>query len=275
MNSRTIRSSVGLVQFLSIARWGMNKLGAVFHSIVASTSLLLILSNPANASGTNYEAAVSKAAVFIAQTTSVGTTERIDTVYVTATRIVEDMSLGDPDFNSTCGLNPDCYVFWMDSISNMLAQAIQLEDDKKARCDQARSEYAFNKCENADYNPPKDDSDIRFNMGLTGVPNYDFFRPILREFHTRIWNDETGNEINNYSAVLTAILGACDSRSLNEILAIPCKLDAWTFFGQLGFSGGVESFKNSPAGIDASRNLNGKLCVAIRVRLNADQCKWS
>lgn len=236
---------------------------------VISASLLLFLSSQASASVPSYDAKVSQAVATIVKTTPEGSQQRFDTIVVEAARIVGEMAWEDPDFTSSCGLNWDCYSFWTERTEYLLTEQAQIEDARKARCDQAKREYSTNNCGARDLNPPLNDYDVRFSfVPISSYTQYNYFRPIIREFHTQIFNDATGNTINNFASVLTQLRAACDA---NANIALLCKVDADNYFGQ-AFGGGLQSFLNAPGGQDAKYNLFGRVCNDIRERHSADQC---
>jgi hypothetical protein len=145
------------------------------------------------------------------------------------------------------------------------------EQARKARCEQAKTEYTSNNCSSRDLNPPAHDSAIRFSIvPISSQAQYNYFRPIIREFHTQIFNDASGNAINNFSSVLTQLRDACDAN--NTVLAGICKIDANSYFGQPFFGGGLQNFLDSAAGTDAKPNVKGSVCQEIRARHAADQC---
>jgi hypothetical protein len=124
-----------------------------------------------------------------------------------------------------------------------------------------------NNCSASDFNSPSNDFDMRY----TPINGYDFWRPILREFHTQIFNGVTS--INNFSGVLSQLRAACESNTVTPLGASSCKLDVNDYFGQgLLSGGGLQNFMDSRAGRDAKPNVNGKVCQDIRARHSADQC---
>lgn len=139
------------------------------------------------------------------------------------------------------------------------------EQERKARCEQAKTDYSSNNCSSRDFNPPAND----FTMRFTAQAQHAFFRPIVRDFHTQIFNGATS--INNFSSVLTQLRGACDGNYTNIFNRNVCRNDADMYFDQQ-FGGGLQSFLDSPAGADAKPNVNGSACQAIRARHDADQC---
>lgn len=243
------------------------------HSMakIISASLLLFLSSLASAS--SYDTMFSQAVVLIVQTTSHGSPAQFDLILVEATRITDVMAQENSDFTSSCGLHPDCYTFWIDNTRDNLMLAANADDAaRQARCDTAIREYSGKDCGTRDLSAPSNDFDIRFSIvPVSSYSVYNYFRPIIREFHIQIFNDPTGNAINNFSSVLTQLRASCDA---NANIASLCKIDANSFFGQ-AFGGGLQSFLDSPAGKDAAKNRYGSACNAIRERMNADRCSAS
>lgn len=240
------------------------------HSMakIISASLLLFLSSPASAS--SYDTMVSQSVILIVQTTSQNSQARLDVIEVEARRITDDMAWENSDFTTSCGIQADCFTFWLDHTRDALTAGTAADDAaRQARCDSARSDYSGKDCGARDLSAPSNDYNIRFSINpISSHLDYNYFRPILRDFHTQIFNDSTGNAINNFSSVLTQLRAACDA---NANIATLCKIDADIFFGQT-FGGGLQNFLDSAAGKDASRNRYGSACNAARERMYADQC---
>lgn len=246
------------------------------HSMakIISASLLLFLSSLASAS--SYDTMFSQAVVLIVQTTSHSSPAQFDLILVEATRITDVMAQENSDFTSSCGLHPDCYTFWIDNTRDNLTLAVNADDAaRRARCDSAMREYSGKDCGARDLSAPPHDFAMRYSIGAVTTGQYDFFRPIIREFHTQIFNDVTGNNINNFSSVLTQVRATCDGNLVSSFDRIACKIVADNYFGQV-FGSGLQGFLDSPAGKDAARNRYGSACNAIRERMYADQCgSWT
>ena len=242
-----------------------------FMAKIISASLLLFLSSLASAA--SYDTMFGQAVILIVQTTFPDTLQRIQTIEVQAGRITDVMAQENSDFTSSCGLHPDCYLFWLDNTRDFLIAATNAEDGaRRARCDELSREASGKDCDARDTRAPLNDYDIRFSiLPVSSYFSYDYFRPIIREFHTQIFNDPTGNAINSYSTALTQLRAACEA---NAALAPLCKFDADMYFGQ-SFGGGLQNFLDSPAGKDAARNRYGSACNAIRERMLAERCSAS
>jgi hypothetical protein len=235
---------------------------------IISAIFLLFFSSLVSASVPNNQAKIAQAAVSISQTTTPASVPRVESIEFTAARIVSEWAQEDPDFSTSCGIQADCYTFWTMQFEMQLTAEVAAEDARQARCSQARTEYSTKDCGARDFNPPPHDFAVRFSAQVQHV----FFRPILRDFHTQIFNDATGSSINNFSSVLTQLRQACDNNITIVLDRNFCRLDANNYFGQGLLGGGLQDFLNSPAGNDARPNLYGSTCNAIRERLNADQC---
>jgi hypothetical protein len=241
---------------------------------IISAIFLLFFSSLAGASVPNNQAKIAQAAVSISQTTAPATQPRRDSIGVTATNIVNEWAQEDPDFTTSCGIQADCYSFWLiqfelELTAQVEAQDAILEMQRQNRCSDAATSFAARNCGTRDLFPPAHDFAIRYSA----LTQHNFFRPIIRDFQTQIFNDATGNSINNFSSALTQMRAACEVNLTLNLDRFFCRNDADIYFGQqlLG-GGGLQNFLNSPAATDATPSLYGNACNAIRARQAADRC---
>ena len=237
--------------------------------VCASVSTLFFWSAPVFAGMTIQQGA----AVFL-QTTTLSAPNAMDTIYVIAGRIVEDMRDESTDFSSSCGLQTDCFSFWLENTTNALRDEIQ-EEERKTRCATIKAEIAAKNCPARRVNNrPSHDFDINFTFPASSIVNTNFLRPLVRDFQQALWDDVTGNRWFNYSELLTTMKGACstDATVLATLSVAICKLTVDQYFGQL-FGSGYEGWSNSAAATDANANRFGQACTTLSQRHAADQCQ--
>lgn len=238
--------------------------------------ILMGWTSSAMASGTSYEAMVNQAAGQIAQSTAMDTPQRIEQIQIQARNIVNQMA-GDEDFTSSCGMYWDCDQFWMDQISNMIAQALQsAEQERLARCAAVKAEWAEKDCSARRHTRPNDDFSINFNFPSL-IFDYNFLRPGVRAFHQALWDDLSGDTWSNFLTFGTRMKELCSQNiygleAIRTVLVAQCTLSVDHYFGQIG-GAGFAGYSNSQAASDASSSRFGQACRNIAQRSAADSCQ--
>jgi hypothetical protein len=150
------------------------------------------------------------------------------------------------------------------------------EEQRQATCQAANADWAYKECSNRRLgNPPRDNSDIKFNFPFPDGYDYEYLRGATFAFQRALWNDLSGGVWNNYYDYIARFYQDCETFAGGvRTISVPiCKQNVNIYFGQTLFGpSGYAGFQGSQAAIDAKPSRDGQVCTNLAAVISQNQC---
>jgi hypothetical protein len=148
---------------------------------------------------------------------------------------------------------------------------------RQERCRQTQNALDSKRCLEKDSSAPATDDSVRFNIGTFLGLNFNPMRPIIREWHTTMFNAPNDSVWYNYQSTIDSLNAKCAEGPgsypvVGLALRQVCVGYVQSYFGQLGFNPGLAEYSDSSAARDAFPMREGQICVNLAAQKAVDKC---